>query len=75
MEEGIVKRCNLGTNKADAIKQGAKLNALIKDYEKQLKARPNAMNDQTLTGLVRDYYLSYEFNELKDETKSQYNYF
>ena len=31
VEEGIVKRCNLGANKADAIKQGAKLNALIKD--------------------------------------------
>ena len=75
VEEGIVKRCNLGTNKADAIKQGAKLNALIKDYEKQLKARPNAMNDKTLTGLVRDYYLSYEFNELRDETKAQYKYF
>jgi len=75
VEEGIVKRCNLGTNKADAFRKGAEFNTLINVYEKQRKSLPNAMNDKTLTGLVRDYYLSYEFNELKDETKSQYNYF
>ena len=75
VNEGVVQRCNLGTNKAEAYKKGAELNALLNVYEKEQKSRPNATNNNTLNGLVNDYYLSYEFNDLRDETKVQYKYF
>ena len=75
VSEGVVHRCNLGTNKAEAYKKGAELNLLLNVYEKEQKLKPNAVTDKTLNGLVHDYYLSYEFNELRDETKSQYKYF
>ena len=37
VEEGIVKRCNLGINKAYAFRKGSDFNTLINFYEKQRK--------------------------------------
>ena len=33
------------------------------------------LKNKSLNGLVENYYLSYDFNKLRDETKAQYKYF
>jgi integrase len=72
---GVVKREMYGSSLTD-VRHIAKIsNALIDDYRKKVAEDNSISANSKLEDLVNVYYLSNDFNMLREETKADYKYF
>lgn len=72
IDMGLVKRCELGRDRAIAREQAEQYNKIIDDYNKQFDS--HLRSNSTLNSVIEKYLCSKEFNELAEQTKKNYRW-
>ena len=75
VDEGVVKRKELGTDLRIVKVAANQFNEKINDYRTSQEKIRNIKRASTLSDLIDSYYLSNDFNMLRDSSKVDYKYF
>ena len=75
VDEGIVSRTELGTDVPNVKLLATNLNKTIDEYRTNKKQIQNIKRTSTLSDLIDSYFLSNDFNMLRDSSKHDYRYF
>ncbi len=75
VDEGIVARTELGTDVPNVKLLAMNLNKKIDEYRTNKKQIQNIKRTSTLSDLIDSYFLSNDFNMLRDSSKHDYKYF
>lgn len=75
VEDGVVKRENVGTNFEQACAYVEKQNAIMDEWRRERKYLKNLTTKSSLGDLIKSYLNSKSFNDLGEKSKLDYQYY
>lgn len=75
VEDGVVKRENVGTNFEQACAYVEKQNAIMDEWRRERKYLKNLTTKSSLGDLIKSYLNSKSFNDLGEKSKVDYQYY